>query len=211
MSLHQQLKQPFYYTPHTTTSPEQMSRRPLSLPINLAIIMLVLLVLIVVFFVIAPLSTGTTYTTLLVLGLVFLGLVIVGVVIYLTLSIKAINLNRRQSNFIDSVTHELKSPIASLKLYLQTLSRRPVSAEEQAEFYRFMLDDVERLDLLINHIPLRREGWKRDRSIPPSASIWPSCCRAALARSAKGTAFPRPWYRRVWPHVPYSEIESTSA
>ena len=129
-----------------------MSRRPLSLPINLAIFMLVLLVLIVVFFVLAPNSSGATYYTLLVLGLIFLGLVIAGVVIYLTLSIKAINLNRRQSNFIDSVTHELKSPIASLKLYLQTLSRRPVSPEEQAEFYRFMLDDVERLDLLINHI-----------------------------------------------------------
>ncbi len=129
-----------------------MFRRPLSLPINLAIIMLVLLALIVVFFLVTPGSSGATYYTLLVLGLVFLGLVIAGVVIYLTLSIKAINLNRRQSNFIDSVTHELKSPIASLKLYLQTLSRRPVSAEEQAEFYRFMLDDVERLDLLINHI-----------------------------------------------------------
>jgi signal transduction histidine kinase len=50
------------------------------------------------------------------------------------------------------VTHELKSPIASLKLYLQTLSRRSVTEREQADFYRFMLDDVERLDTLINHM-----------------------------------------------------------
>lgn len=129
-----------------------MFRRPLSQPIILAIIMLVLLVLIVVGWVVKPVSSGPAYWTLFVLGLVFLAMVIAGTVVYLTLSIKAINLNRRQANFIDSVTHELKSPIASLKLYLQTLSRRPVSVDEQAEFYRFMLDDVERLDLLINHI-----------------------------------------------------------
>jgi len=131
-----------------------MFKRPLSLPINLAVIMLVLLVLLIVGWVFLWVTgtTGATRVTLFVLGLVFLGLVVAGVVVYLTLTIKAINLNRRQSNFIDSVTHELKSPIASLKLYLQTLKRRPVSPEEQAEFYQFMLDDVERLDLLINHI-----------------------------------------------------------
>lgn len=71
---------------------------------------------------------------------------------YLTLSIKAISLSRRQSNFIDSVTHELKSPIASLKLYLQTLHRHRVSPDEQTSFYKFMLEDVERLDTLINHL-----------------------------------------------------------
>ena len=129
-----------------------MFKRPLSLPINLAVIMLVLLVLLIVGWVFLGGTTGPTFWTLFVLGLVFLSLVVAGVVVYLTLTIKAINLHRRQSNFIDSVTHELKSPIASLKLYLQTLSRRPVSAEEQADFYRFMLDDGERLDVLINHI-----------------------------------------------------------
>ena len=78
--------------------------------------------------------------------------VIVGFAIYLTLSVKAVNLTRRQSNFIDSVTHELKSPIASLKLYLQTLNMRDVSKEERRKFLEFMMDDVERLDTLINHV-----------------------------------------------------------
>jgi signal transduction histidine kinase len=77
---------------------------------------------------------------------------LVGVVVYLTLSVKAINLNRRQSNFIDSVTHELKSPIASLKLYLQTIKLRQVTDEEREQFHKFMMDDVERLDGLINHL-----------------------------------------------------------
>ena len=85
-----------------------MFKRPLSLPINLAVIMLVLLVLLIVGWVFFWGATGATRVTLFVLGLVFLGLVVAGVVVYLTLTIKAINLNRRQSNFIDSVTHELK-------------------------------------------------------------------------------------------------------
>jgi signal transduction histidine kinase len=74
------------------------------------------------------------------------------VIVYLALTVKAIALSQRQSNFIDSVTHELKSPLASLKLYLQTLTRRPVSPEQQADFHRFMLQDVERLDTLIDHL-----------------------------------------------------------
>jgi len=76
----------------------------------------------------------------------------VGVIVYLALTLKAIALSQRQSNFIDSVTHELKSPLASLKLYLQTLVRRPVAPSQQADFHRFMLQDVERLDTLIDHL-----------------------------------------------------------
>jgi signal transduction histidine kinase len=92
------------------------------------------------------------YWTLLTVGSLLLAFVIVGVSMYLTLTVKTINLNRRQSNFMDSITHELKSPIASLKLYLQTLDRHAVSPDEQAKFHRFMLEDVERLDGLINHV-----------------------------------------------------------
>ena len=92
------------------------------------------------------------YWALLAIGSTFILLLVVGVVLYLILSIKAINLTRRQSNFIDSVTHELKSPIASMKLYLQTLSRHQVSQQLQADFHRFMLEDLERLDHLINQM-----------------------------------------------------------
>jgi len=92
------------------------------------------------------------YWVSLTVGTTFIVMLLVGVILYLVLSIKAINLNRQQSNFIDSVTHELKSPISSMKLYLQTLSRRQVSEAERAEFYRVMLEDVERLDHLINQV-----------------------------------------------------------
>ncbi len=92
------------------------------------------------------------YWALLTIGSTFILLLLVGVVLYLILSIKAINLTRRQSNFIDSVTHELKSPIASMKLYLQTLSRLQVDQQVQADFHRSMLEDLERLDRLINQM-----------------------------------------------------------
>lgn len=121
--------------------------------------MIVLLVALIVGWVIlsvrealADTRFSALYWTLLSVGTSFLTIVLVGVVFYLALSIKAINLTRRQSNFIDSVTHELKSPIASLQLYLQTLNRRSVTDGQRADFYRFMLEDVDRLHQLINHM-----------------------------------------------------------
>jgi two-component system, OmpR family, phosphate regulon sensor histidine kinase PhoR len=134
-------------------------RRSLSLPILLAIGMITLLVVVAVGWVLVTAinalkdaSLSGLYWALLAIGSAFILLLVVGVVLYLILSIKAINLTRRQSNFIDSVTHELKSPIASMKLYLQTLSRHQVSQELQADFHRFMLEDLERLDRLINQM-----------------------------------------------------------
>ena len=135
------------------------SRRSLSFSIVLAIVMIVLLVVFTVGWVLLTVigalkdaSLSGVYWALLSIGSTFILLLLVGVVLYLILSIKAINLTRRQSNFIDSVTHELKSPIASMKLYLQTLSRHQVSQEVQADFHRFMLEDLERLDHLINQM-----------------------------------------------------------
>ena len=134
-------------------------RRPLSLAITLAVVMIVLLVVLTVGWVLGTVfaalnnaHVAAVYWTLLAIGTMFIVLLVVGVALYLVLSVKAINLSRRQSNFVDSVTHELKSPIASLKLYLQTLDRRHPSAPEQADFYRSMLEEVERLDRLINHV-----------------------------------------------------------
>ncbi len=131
----------------------------LSLPITLAVVMIMLLVVLIVgwvllavFGLLADPQSGPLYWTLLTVGTTFLVALLVGVVMYLMLSVKAINLTRRQSNFVDAVTHELKSPIASLKLYLQTLARRQVSEDQQAGFYQSMLDDCDRLDRLTNQV-----------------------------------------------------------
>ena len=134
-------------------------RRSRTFPVVLAIAMMALLLVLIVGWILqavlgarADRDMAGWHWALLAVGTSFLGLLLVGVILYLVLSVKAINLTRRQSNFIDSVTHELKSPIASMKLYLQTLNRRQVSEEERHEFYRFMLDDVQRLDDLISQI-----------------------------------------------------------
>ncbi|MGE0760471.1 MAG: sensor histidine kinase [Pirellulaceae bacterium] len=134
-------------------------RRSLRWPITLGVLLFVTLVVLIVGWVLLSVyglllfeGAAPLYWTLLTVGSTLFVLVIVGVAMYLALSVKAIKLSERQSNFVDSVTHELKSPIASLKLYLQTLNRRTVSPEEQVKFFRFMLEDVERLDRLINHL-----------------------------------------------------------
>lgn len=133
-------------------------RKSLKLPIILGVTMLVITVALLIGWILLTVwvalqsDDAGVYWFLLSLGSVLFTGVIVGVATYLTFSIKTVNLTRRQSNFIDSVTHELKSPIASLKLYLQTLNMREVSEEERRKFLEFMMDDVERLDTLINHV-----------------------------------------------------------
>lgn len=133
-------------------------RRSLKAPITLGVAMIVLIVVLFITWIVGNvIAAGRDappifFWSMLAVGSVILACVLGGVIAYLTMSVQTINLNRRQSNFIDSVTHELKSPIASLKLYLQTLSLRDVDAEQRYEFHRSMLEDVERLDQLISHL-----------------------------------------------------------
>lgn len=136
-----------------------LERRSLTGPITLGVVMILTVVALTIGWIVINVVAATDnrdsaviYYSLLAIGSIGLGVVLAGVIAYLTLTVKAINLNRRQSNFIDSVTHELKSPIASLKLYLQTLARRSVDPARSQDFHRMMLEDVERLDQLINHL-----------------------------------------------------------
>jgi two-component system, OmpR family, phosphate regulon sensor histidine kinase PhoR len=158
-------------------------------PITLAVVMSVLVVALIIGWValtVRETEKSAAFWVLLLVGTLFLVLVLVGVVLYLLISIKGIRLHQRQSNFMDSVSHELKSPIASLKLYLQTLARRSVTEEQQANFYRFMLDDVERLDSLINHMldaaRLDQQPVETDIADVELSAVLGSCAETACLR-----------------------------
>jgi signal transduction histidine kinase len=81
----------------------------------------------------------------LVLGTIFFGLIIAGLVLYTIFLVREIRRNEQQDSFLNAVTHELKTPITSLRLYLQTLERRPLSEDQRRDFYRLMLEDTDRL------------------------------------------------------------------
>jgi len=80
-----------------------------------------------------------------ILGVVFFLLVIAGMVLNTIFLVREIRRNEQHDSFINAVTHELKTPIASIRLYLQTLQTRELDAEKRSEFYRIMLDDSDRL------------------------------------------------------------------
>jgi signal transduction histidine kinase len=86
------------------------------------------------------------------LGTVLFLLLTAGLVLIVLLLLREVRLNERQSNFVSAVTHELKTPVASLKLYLDTLQMRQLSPEQQREFYRTMGRDIDRLNTTINNV-----------------------------------------------------------
>jgi len=81
----------------------------------------------------------------LVLGIIFFGMIITGLVLYTIFRVREIRRNEQQDSFLNAVTHELKTPITSIRLYLQTLEKRKLSDDQRQDFYRLMLDDTERL------------------------------------------------------------------
>ena len=80
-----------------------------------------------------------------ILGVVFFLLIIAGMVLNTIFLVREIRRNEQHDSFINAVTHELKTPVASIRLYLQTLQARELDPEKRREFYRIMLEDSDRL------------------------------------------------------------------
>jgi len=79
------------------------------------------------------------------LGIIFFGAITAGLVLNTIFLLREIRRNEQHDSFINAVTHELKTPITSIRLYLQTLQRREVEDAQRREFYRLMLEDSDRL------------------------------------------------------------------
>src|ERR1700689_443559 len=79
----------------------------------------------------------------LVLGVIFFALIIAGIIIYTVFLVREIHKNEQQDSFLNAVTHELKTPIASLRLYLETLQARQLTETQQRDFYQIMLEETD--------------------------------------------------------------------
>ncbi len=89
---------------------------------------------------------------LLFFGLVFFIAIITGLILNTSFLVREIRLNEQHDSFINAVTHELKTPITSIRLYLETLQRRDVDETQRQQFYRLMLDDTDRLRGTVDQI-----------------------------------------------------------
>jgi two-component system, OmpR family, sensor histidine kinase SenX3 len=81
----------------------------------------------------------------LVLGIIFFGVIIAGVVLNTIFLVREIRRNEQQDSFLNAVTHELKTPITSIRMYLETLQKRQLDEPQRHDFYRIMLEDTDRL------------------------------------------------------------------
>ena len=79
------------------------------------------------------------------LGVLLFSILIAGVVVNTIFLVREVRRNERQDSFLNAVTHELKTPIASIRLYLETLQRHPGDEQQRQRFYAIMRDDTDRL------------------------------------------------------------------
>ena len=98
----------------------------------------------------------------LVLGIMLFALIIAGLIVYTVFLVLEIKRNEEHDSFINAVTHELKTPIASIRLYLETLQSREVSDAQRREFYDIMLADADRLQHTVEQV--LKAGVARERA-----------------------------------------------
>src|SRR5499426_273344 len=124
---------------------------------------------------------------MLVFGVIFFVLIIAGLVLNTIFLVREIRRNEQHNSFINAVTHELKTPIASIRLYLETLQTRQVDEAKRNEFYQVMLDDCDRLLHTVEQV-LRasRTGHRRrhiNRTVIDLGELTRECLELARTRT----------------------------
>jgi signal transduction histidine kinase len=97
------------------------------------------------------------------LGIVLFSILIAGVVLNTVFLVREIRRNERQDSFLNAVTHELKTPIASIRLHLDTLQRRPIDDTQRQKFYTVMRSDTDRLLATVEQVLKAGELGQRKR------------------------------------------------
>ncbi len=123
---------------------------------------------------------------LLFFGIIFFALIIAGMIVNTTFLLREIRRSEQHDSFINAVTHELKTPVASIRLHLETLQRRDLPEAQKQEFYRLMLNDTDRLTETVEQV-LRagRAGDKkagREKSTVDFRQLVRECMDAARVR-----------------------------
>jgi two-component system sensor histidine kinase SenX3 len=122
----------------------------------------------------------------LVLGILTFGLIIAGLIIYTVFLVLEIKRNEEHDTFINAVTHELKTPIASIRLYLETLQSRPLNDEQRRGFYDVMLADADRLHHTVDQVLKAGVASQKPKVIARSSvdmsALANECVDLALAR-----------------------------
>ena len=137
-----------------------MKRRSIGFPLALAVVLSVIALglgvgwQILVVGELEPMTRGLTPLrwVLIVLGSVFFVLIIVGLVLLCAWLVREMRLNQRQQAFLDAVTHEMKTPLAALRLYLETLDRHDPGPERRRDFLARMQEDVQRLERTVSQV-----------------------------------------------------------
>src|SRR5580700_10949319 len=101
---------------------------------------------------------------LLVIGVLCFLLLIAGLILNTIFLVREVKRNERHDSFLNAVTHELKTPITSVRLYLETLQRHEVPEPQRKEFYDIMLSDTERLLATVEQVLKAGEVGQRARN-----------------------------------------------
>jgi two-component system, OmpR family, sensor histidine kinase SenX3 len=121
-----------------------------------------------------------------ILGIVLFAALIAGVVLNTIFLVREVRRNERQDSFLNAVTHELKTPIASIRLYLETLQRRSVDERQRQEFYKIMLSDSDRLLATVEQVlkagELGQRHRQRNRTVINLESLVADCITITLQR-----------------------------
>ena len=89
---------------------------------------------------------------LLFFGIIFFALIIAGMVVNTIFLVRELRRSEQHDSFINAVTHELKTPVASIRLHVETLQRRELPENQKQEFYRLMLSDTDRLTETVEQV-----------------------------------------------------------
>jgi signal transduction histidine kinase len=121
------------------------------------------------------------------IGIPFFLLLIAGVALNTIFLVREVRRNERHDAFLSAVTHELKTPVASIRLYLETLQRRQIDEPQRAEFYARMMADSDRLMATVEQVLKAGEVGQRARShvrVPVDMrALAEDCVRLTLARN----------------------------